>query len=109
MAEFHTERRRNEIQNSAAKFFGERSNRRSLITVTRADLSQDRKTILLGISVLPTSQETAALDFAKRNMGELRQYIGKMTRIGNVPYLSVELDSGEKNRQRIDELLQADN
>ena len=105
MAAFHKTRRLAAIQDLSAKFFGERSNRNSLITITNATLSADGSSVALRMTVLPDTQEEAALDFARRNLGDLRQYIGEHAKIGNVPYLSIEIDSGEKNRQRIDELL----
>jgi ribosome-binding factor A len=38
-------------------------------------------------------------------LGELRKYISKNLKINPIPYLDVEIDEGEKNRQKIDELL----
>ena len=43
--------------------------------------------------------------FIKRNLGELRKYISKNLKINPVPFLDVEIDEGEKNRQKIDDLL----
>ncbi len=108
MADFHKTRRIAAIRDLAAKFFGERSNRSSLITVTKATLSADRSAVSIGVTILPDSQQEAALDFAKRHLGDLRQYIGTHAKIGNVPYLTIEIDGGEKNRQRVDELLAQD-
>lgn len=102
---FHREKKIALIRDLAAKFFGERSNRSSLITVTSVDLAIDSSTVDLGISVLPDSHEAAALDFARRQAGELRQYIGAHAKLGAVPFINVVIDQGEKNRQRVDTLL----
>ncbi len=102
---FHREKKIALIRDLAAKFFGERSNRSSLITVTSVKLAIDSSSVALGISVLPETHEVAALDFARRQLGELRQYIGAHAKFGNVPYLTVDIDLGEKNRQRVEELL----
>jgi ribosome-binding factor A len=57
------------------------------------------------ISVLPKEKEKAAYGFIKRNLGELRKNVSKNLKINPIPYLDVFIDEGEKNRQKIDELL----
>ncbi len=57
------------------------------------------------ISVLPIEKENAAYGFIRRNLGDIRKYVSKALRINPLPYLEVEIDKGEKNRQKIDELL----
>lgn len=99
----------NSIKELAAEFLGREDNRTSLITVTGANCSPDLKRGTIYISVLPTSKEAAALGFAKRKRAELREFIMKRLEIKTIPFLDVELDLGEKNRQRIDELLRGDN
>jgi len=108
MASFHKDRKIAAIKDLAAKFFGENSNRTSLITVTDLIPSTDGKSATIYVTVLPESHEIQALDFARRHLGDLRQYIGNEARLGVVPFLSIEIDGGEKNRQRIDELLRED-
>ena len=77
----------------------------SLITVTRVLLSEDGKRATIMVSVLPREKENAAYGFIKRNLGELRKHISKNLRINPIPFLDVQIDEGEKNRQKIDELL----
>lgn len=77
----------------------------SLITVTRVLLSEDNRRATIMISVLPKEKENAAYGFIKRNLGELRKQITKSLKINPIPFLDVEIDEGEKNRQKIDELL----
>ena len=76
-----------------------------MITVTRVLLSPDGKRATIMISVMPQDKEKAAYGFIKRNLGELRKNISKNLKINPVPFLDVEIDEGEKNRQKIDELL----
>ncbi len=92
------------IAHAAAEFFARESNRNSLITVTRAELSPDMKRALIFFSVLPESEQEAALAFAKRQRSEFRSFLHERSRIGVRPIIDFEIDYGEKNRQRIDEL-----
>ena len=95
----------NTIKELAAQFLGRENNRTSLITVTSANASPDLKRATIFITVLPTSKEKLALEFVKRKRGELREYLKKNMPIKIIPFLDVEIDQGEKNRQKIDELL----
>lgn len=92
------------IAHRAADFFARESNRRSLVTVTRADISPDLKNVLIYLSVLPETEEESVLHFAKRNRTEFREYLKKSTVLKMLPTVDFEIDYGEKNRQRIDDL-----
>jgi ribosome-binding factor A len=95
----------NQIKELAAQFLGRENNRTSLITVTSATCSPDLKRATIFITVLPSNSEDNALGFVKRNRGELREYLKKNLPIKTIPFIDVEIDKGEKNRQKIDELL----
>ena len=95
----------NYIKELGAEFLGRESNRTSLITVTDCTTSPDLKRATLYITVLPLSKEKAVLDFAKRKRGELRAYLKEKMPIKTIPFIDVNIDLGEKNRQKIDELL----
>lgn len=84
---------------------GQESSRTSLITVTSASVSPDLKRATIFITALPESKEKTALLFAKRKRGEMREFLKKYMHTKVVPFLEVEIDRGEKNRQKIDELL----
>jgi ribosome-binding factor A len=92
------------IMQHASEFLERESNRRSLVTVTRADLAPNFKYVTIFLSVLPESEEKPALDFAKRQRSAFRDYLMKHSRLHPVPTVDFELDYGEKNRQRVDEL-----
>ena len=92
------------IRELAAEFFSRESNRTSLITITDVVLkSRSSKSIIL-FTVLPENQETAALDFMHRQLGNFREYVGEHARLMRVPFFEVAVDKGEKNRQRLDEI-----
>jgi len=105
MSNFRGEKIKNNIKELAAIYIEREAGNTSLITVTRTILSPDNKRATIMISVLPREKERAAYGFIKRNLGELRKYVSKNLKINPVPYLDVEIDEGEKNRQKIDELL----
>jgi ribosome-binding factor A len=75
-----------------------------LITITRAELSDDFKNVTILFTVLPQTKEAEALKFAKRIRSDFREYVKKHTRFHPIPTVDFEIDYGEKNRQRIDEL-----
>ena len=95
----------NYIKELSAEFLSRENNRSSLITVTSADVSPDLKRATVFITVLPDSKEPAALSFAKRKRGELREFLKKNMQIKTIPFIDIDIDLGEKNRQKIDELL----
>lgn len=95
----------NQIKKLAARFLGRENNRTSLITVTSANTSPDLKKATIFITVLPTVKEKLALEFVKRKRGELREFLKKSMPIKIIPFIDIEIDKGEKNRQKIDELL----
>ena len=105
MSNFREEKIKNRIKELSANFIEKKSGPFSLITVTRVLMSKDNKKAKIMVTILPKEKENAAYGFIKRNLGELRKYILSNLKINPIPYLEVEIDKGEKNRQRIDELL----
>lgn len=105
MSEFRNEKIQNHIRELAAVYIEREAGPTSLITVTRVLMSPDSKKAKIMITVLPKEKETAAYGFIKRNLGELRKYVTKNLKINPIPFLDVAIDEGEKNRQKIDELL----
>jgi ribosome-binding factor A len=57
------------------------------------------------ITVLPSSKENAALSFVKRKRADLRDFLKKNMEVKVIPFIDIAIDEGEKNRQKIDELL----
>lgn len=92
------------IAHLAGDFFARESNRQSLVTVTRAEMSRDLKTATVYLSVLPEKYEGSALDFAKRKRADFREYLKEHSVLRYLPTVDFALDAGEKNRQKIDEL-----
>lgn len=105
MTDFRNEKITNRVREVASLWIERESENSSMITVTRVEMTPDSKTARIMISVLPREKENAAYGFVRRNLGELRKYMTKNLRINPVPFLEVAIDEGEKNRQKIDELL----
>lgn len=105
MSEHRALRLSEELKQHAANFLEHESNRQSLITVTNVSLSPDLKRVTIFLSVYPEAQEETALSFARRNQPAFRDYLKQHARLKFIPRISFELDQGEKNRQRIEELL----
>ena len=95
----------NLIRELAAEFLGRENNKTSLISVTHATVSPDLKRGTIYITVLPDDKEKTALEFAKRKRPELREFLKKNMMTKMIPFIDIDIDKGEKNRQKIDELL----
>lgn len=95
----------NRIKELSAEFLAREGNRTSLINVIHANCSPDMKRATIYITVLPIDKEKTALEFAKRKRPELRQFLKKNMPVKIIPFIDIAIDLGEKNRQKIDELL----
>ncbi len=93
------------LRDMGARFLQENASKSSLITVTRAELTKDAKRATIFFTVFPENFEKTALEFAKRKRSEFKEFIQDNSSLGFVPQMDFEIDSGEKNRQRIDSLL----
>jgi ribosome-binding factor A len=92
------------IRELAAEYFSRESNRQSLITVTGVDVFAHGTRAKILVTVLPESQQEAAVGFIHRQLTDFREYVMKRSKIQRVPFFEVSIDAGEKNRQRLDEI-----
>lgn len=104
----HIESVEKEIRKGVADYISREASRKSLITITRCEISSDEKRAVLFVSVLPDKAEPIAMDFLKRHQDLMRHYVQQHSKIRAVPWLRFSLDAGEKNRQRVDALLRED-
>lgn len=88
----------------AGQFLAREAGLQSLITVTRSEMSPDMKYITIFVSVFPETAEKAAVDFCKRERSNFREFVLEKSALHFPPTIDFELDIGEKNRQRIDDL-----
>ena len=98
------EQKKGELMHLAGQYLAREASPQSLITVTRAEMNDDLTYITIFVSVFPESAERAAIDFCKRERSAFREYVIEKSAMHFPPTIDFELDLGEKNRQRIDEL-----
>jgi ribosome-binding factor A len=92
------------IRDLVAQYFLRNSNHQSMITITNVKLLGGGGRAIISMTVIPETEEDNALKFARRQLTDLKKYVEDNSRLGRIPFLEIEIDSGEKNRQRIDEI-----
>jgi len=98
------EREEHILTEQAARYIAREAGRNTLITPTRTELSKNRKNATVFVSVYPNEETEHALTFLKRHKDLFREDLKKTARLAVLPYITFELDYGERNRQRLDEL-----
>ena len=101
---YRDQKLREALLHIAATFVAESSNRTSLITVTGMTLSPDGKNADILVTVLPRDKEKEALDFLKRQRSDFRKCVQEKILTRSIPLFDFNIDHGEINRQKIDEL-----
>ncbi len=104
MSEVRKQRLKDELKALGAQFLEGAGNGSSLLTVTDVRISGDQKHATILFTTFPDTFEKPALDFAKRKRSDFKQFIRDNSRIPRIPHIDFEIDLGERNRQRIDEL-----
>ena len=97
------------LRDLGARFLLLHGNKSSLMTVTRVELTRDEKCATIFFTVFPVNFEKTALEFAKRKRSEFKAFVKENSKLGMIPMMDFEIDFGEKNRQKIDNLLNSDN
>ncbi len=80
------------LLHAAAEFINRESNRRSLITVTRAEIGDKRGHLIIYITIYPENQAAAALDFLSRVHEDFRDFVKKKIKIRSIPYVTFQQD-----------------
>ena len=93
------------LHDMGARFLSINGNKSSLLTVTNVGLTRDEKHATIFFTVFPTNFEKTALEFAKRKRSQFKEFIKENSKLGRTPQVDFEIDQGEKNRQKIDNLL----
>ena len=92
------------LRATTAEFLAREAGRQSMITVTRVQLNEEGRRAIVFISVFPESSEQSALAFAQRSRSELSKPFKAHVRGASLPHIEFRIDTGEKSRQRLDEL-----
>ena len=93
-----------EVRKAVANYIEQESNRDALISVTRVTLGEKMNHGIVYISVLPESKEQAVIYFLTRNGSDVKKFLQKKIPYLRAMFLEYVIDTGEKNRLRIDEL-----
>lgn len=88
----------------AGRYINRESNRNALITPTRIDISRDFKNCTIFVSVLPSEEDENVIWFLKRHAKDFRSFVKNNTNMRVLPFFEFEIDYGERNRQRLDEI-----
>jgi len=102
---FKDEKLKDQIHKWAAEFLQRESSGQSLITVTDVKIGSEAKEATILFTVLPESKQESALEFARRQLGDFREYMNEKVKTGRMPFFHFDIDRGEKHRQRIDEII----
>ncbi|HJN63016.1 MAG TPA: ribosome-binding factor A [Candidatus Paceibacterota bacterium] len=92
------------IKKLAGEFINLESDRESMITPIGANISKDLKNATIYVTIFPENKEEESLEFLKRKRSDFREFFKNQIKIKTIPYFDFEIDTGEKNRQRIEEL-----
>jgi ribosome-binding factor A len=93
------------LQELASEFIRRESSSTSLITVTKANVSRDLRKSTIFVTVLPDDKQEAAMEFLRRKRSDFRDFVKPRLTTKILPMFDFEIDTGEKHRQRIDEVL----
>lgn len=93
-----------EVRKVVAEYIERESNRDALISVTRVTLGEKMTHGIIYVSVLPESKETAVTHFLTRNGAHIKKFLREKIPHMRSPFLEFVIDTGEKNRLRIDEI-----
>jgi ribosome-binding factor A len=96
------------LKNAVAQYINTESNRTTLITVTSTRLSKDWARCTVLVTVFPDDKTKGALDFLNRKKDDVRAYVKDKVKLRRIPYFEFDLDVGEKHRQHMDELFNAE-
>lgn len=92
------------IAELAAEYINRESNKGALITVTRAEAESRGKRVTVFFTVLPESEQDKSLEFLQRKQSDFRLFVSEKKVVAFPPSIRFEIDYGERNRQRLDEL-----
>ena len=93
------------LQKVLAEFLREELGVSPLVSVTRVKVAHGLRSARAFITVFPEKDAATALAQLEKRHSALMRYLAAHTRIKYIPSVSFEIDLGEKNRQRIEELL----
>jgi ribosome-binding factor A len=101
---FKDDKKAGMVTELAAQYIAREAGRSTLITPLRTHLSSDGKHATIYVSVYPTDEGEHAITFLMRHKDLFRNFLKSHARFPVLPYIKFEIDYGELNRQRLDEI-----
>ena len=102
---FRQARVHDQMRDWCAEYFKLHPSAGALLTITDFTMSPDMKYATILISVLPEKAENQVLEFAQRQLKDLRDYVKERAKMRVFPFFKIEIDVGEKRRQAFDDVL----
>lgn len=94
------------LREIVSNYINVKTNKTSLITVTRVNVSPNLSTCDIYVSVFPETAEESALNFLKRKRPNVKDEIKKKMHVRKIPFVDFIIDEGEKNRQKVQDISQ---
>lgn len=77
----------------------------TLVTVTKVELSKDRRHGLVWVSVLPDAKGPVCAGIIRKNLYFIQGEVNRMVKTRPIPRISVKMDAGPAYSEHIEELL----
>jgi len=91
------------IRNLAARFLSQELDRKTLVSVTRIEISSDLKNATVFIIVFPEKEENEILD--KIRPGQFRSFVKENMKTKFLPAFEFKIDESLKKERKMDELI----
>jgi ribosome-binding factor A len=92
------------IKRIAGEYININHSNNYMITPIKTDVSKDLEKSTIYVTVFPEEKEYEAIKNLKRKRSDFRDFFKNQIKIKTIPIFDFEIDLGEKNRQRIDDL-----
>ena len=97
------------LRNLVSSFVGREFKSGTIITVTHVETSRDLRNAKVFVSIFPDSKSDDTLKLLEKKSRDLKKYVQPLLKMKFLPEFEFELDYGEKNRQKLEEILQKEN
>ena len=77
----------------------------TLVTITQVEISRGLRYAKIFLNIFPEEKEDYVLKLLKNKAGELRNYVKPRLKMKFLTHFEIEIDKGEKARQRMEEVL----
>lgn len=104
MTDSHDQRALSTLKRFTADWLNQAMPAGVLVTVTNFTLSRDHDYATVFVSVFPENREAEIRETFRRQGHELHAYLGEHIRT-HIPFVRLEIDWGEKNRQQVEEII----